>query len=460
MIVLDVRAGDHRAFDAAHRVLGAMRAQGRLDTSDAQASQWTALPIEDVRMGLLLLSSLTGARLFSTHGGMMLAFERMPGPTIFGAPPQLAGSLARLREIYAVAGPLLGLGAGALSVSGFLALYLGVGHLVFPAIAGPATNAVWALVAALFVFVLPGIAIVFVVALPVLVLVAAASGSWAIALALLPLAAGLIAALPTLWQVSRVFVERAWGVARVVYNFGRVTGDAIEDERLFVLLARARRGRIVAADMSVLFGDGRKRAIRRIFGALASYGGRVIVDPNGRLWFEFPEFSDGVPLAPPPIWVREREPRLVFDEVSRRVEPVTLVGLALGVWAWLHLMLEKFEPTRLAAEYVWRHWDFTPRLGFAVALATVIYVPTLLAVRRIMVWRRQRGWERRRRWFDLIRLATRHRVTVLLGEFEEAQFEKLGVVKVAAQGDRLDVEFPGFEQLEFSHDAWEQPHRI
>jgi hypothetical protein len=228
---------------------------------------------------------------------------------------------------------------------------------------------------------------------------------------------------------------------------------------LFVQLARARRGRLVVADLCVLYGWTPARAMAETSRLLVDFGGTATVDGDGRLWLEFSDLSDGVPLAPSPIWVREREPQLVFDQRSRRLDAVMLVVMVFGVGAYFYLVLQRYEPTRLAAEYVWRHWSLDARAGAVLAAFAVLFVPGLVLVRRAVVQMRQAAWGRRRAWFDLLRLASVGRGTIRQGEFDGRAIAELGGREVEKQGLHQVLEFPEFQQMEFSHDAWEQPHR-
>lgn len=211
---------------------------------------------------------------------------------------------------------------------------------------------------------------------------------------------------------------------------------------------------MILADLCVLFGWTIERSFSEMKRCLVEYGGEITVDDYGRIWFDFPSLSDGVPLAPAPIWKREREPRLVFDERSRRLDIAMVVLVTAGVVPYFYLMLGKYEGTKRAMEYVWLHWGFGARAAAMTAAFTVVFVVVLIAARRLVVAWRQSKWMHRLHWFELLRAATRGQVRVHQDDLDKKGVARLNGEVTAAEGEYLVLEFRDFRQMEFAEDVW------
>ncbi|MEZ4462225.1 MAG: hypothetical protein R3E66_21390 [bacterium] len=455
MTEINFEKGSYAPQRAATRILEELRTRARADVSEREAAEWTGLPLEVVRPGLLLLS-VRGGEVFASQGRLLVHID-MNSPLAGLALPVWVNRLRdRFDRVLSALWPLAGTGFAAMAFAGFAALFVGNTFLVFPGV-GPAVQTITVLfVLGTFLFVAPAIALALVVMLPILAVFALASGELLFALAVIPLAVILGTGLPALWALGNGVMARAWSFVRRLYNFGR-DGDVIQEQELFEQLARARRGRLVLADLCVLYGCDMHTARRRMTRNLLDHGGRASIDGEGRLWFEFPSLADGVPMPPAPVWFRETEPRLVFDDASRRLDGILVVVLLGALLPYLWLMRLKYEPTRMAAEYVWRHWELDARLGAVAAVFFCAFVPALLVARRIVLFWRQRRWPQRRLWLETLRTAANGQVRVRRDEIDVAGVRSLRGAVLAETQDVLEVSFPEFRQMDFAHDAWERP---
>jgi len=449
-----IEKGSFQAYAAARAVLVAMRGEGVFDISEVQGMAWTGLPQESVRAGFVFLAADSGVRLYTSQSRLMLSFGRLPRISVYFLPPWVLKVWVRMRGVMHALWPLMALALTATALCGLSATYLAVIIEVFPNGAKIATGLAALCLGIVVLFVMPAITLLFALGLPVLAVVAIFYGEWRAGFALVPVTAVVWFGLPFMWSIGKRLTERAWNHVRFLFNFGRDTGDALENERLFVQLTRARGGRVVLADLCVLHGWNIKKSFAEMQRLLVEHGGEVLVDDYGRIWFDFPTLCDGVPLAPNPIWKREREPRLVFDERARRLDIAMVVLVVAGVVPYVYLTLQKYEGTRRAAEYVWRGWGSGPRAALILAIYTIFFVVILILTRRVLVGWRQKKWMNRMHWFELLRAATRGQVRVNQSDLDAGFVKSLKGEVSAKEGENLVLEFSEFRQLDFAEDVW------
>jgi hypothetical protein len=449
-----IEKGSFQAYEAARAALGAMRREGVFDISEAQAMVWTGLPQESVRAGFVFLAADSGVRLYTSQSRLMLSFGRLPRVSVYFLPSWVLKAWVTMRGVMNAVWPLLALALTAAALSGLTATYLAVIIEVFPNGAKIATGLAALCLGIVLLFVMPAIVLLFALGLPVLGVVAVFYGEWRAGFAVVPLTALVWFGLPFMWSIGKRLTERAWNRVRFLFNFGRDTGDVLENERLFVQLTRARSGRVVLADLCVLHGWSIQKSFAEMQRLLVEFGGEVLVDDYGRIWFDFPTLSDGLPLAPNPIWKREREPRLVFDERARRLDIGMVVLVVAGVVPYIYLMLEKYEATRRAAEYVWLGWGSGARTAALMSIYTMVFVVILIFTRRVLVGWRQRKWTNRLHWFELLRAATKGQVRVNQHDLDAGFIKRLKGEVSAKEGENLVLEFSEFRQLDFAEDVW------